>query len=56
MKMIQFYPFLRHLFLSIQQIVPNFGQTFDTWDQLSRFPKWRSSIAGTSCLSIAYVT
>jgi len=32
-------PFLRHLFFSIQRIVPNFGQTFDTWDQLSRFPK-----------------
>ncbi|MCT6818332.1 MAG: transcriptional regulator, partial [Lysinibacillus fusiformis] len=32
-------PFLTHLFFSVQRIVPNFGQTFDTWDQLSRFPK-----------------
>ncbi|HBT70741.1 MAG TPA: transcriptional regulator [Lysinibacillus sp.] len=32
-------PFLRHLFFSIQRAVPNFGPTFDEWNQLSRFPK-----------------
>ncbi|WP_288582282.1 MULTISPECIES: BTAD domain-containing putative transcriptional regulator [Lysinibacillus] len=32
-------PFLRHLFFSIQRVVPNFGHTFDGWNQLSRFPK-----------------
>ncbi|MFJ7914032.1 MULTISPECIES: BTAD domain-containing putative transcriptional regulator [unclassified Lysinibacillus] len=32
-------PFLRHLFFSITRIVPSFGQEFDAWNQLSRFPK-----------------
>lgn len=32
-------PFLRHLFFSITRIVPSFGQGFDTWNHLSRFPK-----------------
>ncbi|MFE3575675.1 hypothetical protein [Lysinibacillus sp. NPDC059133] len=32
-------PFLRHLFFSITRIVPGFGQEFDAWNQLSRFPK-----------------
>ncbi|WP_369593426.1 BTAD domain-containing putative transcriptional regulator [Lysinibacillus pakistanensis] len=32
-------PFLRHLFFSIKRVVPGFGQEFDAWNQLSRFPK-----------------
>ena len=32
-------PFLRHLFFSITRIIPGFGQEFDAWNQLSRFPK-----------------
>ncbi|WDV04988.1 BTAD domain-containing putative transcriptional regulator [Lysinibacillus irui] len=32
-------PFLRHLFFSIQRVVPNFGHSFAAWNQLSRFPK-----------------
>ncbi|EON72353.1 BTAD domain-containing putative transcriptional regulator [Lysinibacillus sphaericus] len=32
-------PFLRYLFHSLQRVIPHFGIGFDTWDQLSRFPK-----------------
>lgn len=32
-------PFLRHLFYSIRRIIPLFGEQFDNWNQLSRFPK-----------------
>lgn len=33
------YPFIRHLFHSIQRVNPLFGKDFGTWNQLSRFPK-----------------
>ena len=32
-------PFLRHLFFSIKRVVPGFGEGFDAWNLLSRFPK-----------------
>lgn len=32
-------PFLRHLLHSIKRIVPQFGEQFNKWHQLSRFPK-----------------
>ena len=32
-------PFIRHLFHSIQRVIPSFEKEFDTWNQLSRFSK-----------------
>lgn len=32
-------PFFRHLLFSIKRVVPGFGQEFDVWNHLSRFPK-----------------
>lgn len=32
-------PFFRHLFYSIQRVIPEFGRSMDGWDNFSRFPK-----------------
>ncbi|MBK3495030.1 transcriptional regulator [Viridibacillus sp. YIM B01967] len=32
-------PFLRHLFYSVRNVYPSFGETMNGWDQLPMFPK-----------------